>query len=180
MKLNIKSSKELGHVVRAVRKDAGVRIDDLAGIVGANKQTTANLELGVPSVGIGFVLKHLSELGITLTLDIPESALKRLLKLSESSPELTAQIEQELWRARVVPGLVSSLPGSANPGMRALEAALGKNKPFSAFNSSVIPDAHATARDVLELVQKAENSRSPVAGHEGSKNKLKNDKGSDQ
>lgn len=77
MKCTIKTEKDLGNVVRAVRKDSGVRLDDLAGILGVCKQTTANVEQGKPTVALGIVMKHLEELGLTLTVEVPSSSCKR-------------------------------------------------------------------------------------------------------
>jgi len=97
MKHEIKSSSDLGHAIRAVRKTSGVRLDDLSGIIGVSKQTTANLEYGKDTVSLGTALRHLQELGITLYVDIPSpEAMKQLLKLSSKDPGAVERIKAEL------------------------------------------------------------------------------------
>jgi y4mF family transcriptional regulator len=81
MKHPILSTEELGVVVRAVRKSAGIRQDDLAALAGVSKQFAADVEHGKPTAQIGLVMKLLSHLGLTLSLNVPESALPELQRL---------------------------------------------------------------------------------------------------
>ena len=97
MKHEIKSSSDLGHAIRAVRKASGIRLDDLSGIVGVSKQTTSNLEYGKGIVSLGTVLRHLEELGIRLYADIADpKAMQQLLKLSSGDPDAVERIRAAL------------------------------------------------------------------------------------
>ncbi|GAB2809797.1 hypothetical protein GCM10027276_08210 [Comamonas piscis] len=97
MKHEIKSSSDLGHAIRAVRKASGIRLDDLAGIVGVSKQTTSNLEYGKDTVSLGTVLRHLEQLGIRLYADISDpQAMQLLFKLSSGDPDAVERIQKEL------------------------------------------------------------------------------------
>lgn len=97
MKHEIKSSSDLGHAIRAVRKASGIRLDDLSGIVGVSKQTTSNLEYGKDTVSLGTVLRHLEELGISLYADISDpKAMQQLLKLSSGDPDAVERITAAL------------------------------------------------------------------------------------
>lgn len=91
MQVPITSSRDLGQVVRAVRKEAGVRLDDLAAIVGVSKQFTSDVEHGKPTVQLERVLRLLAELGIELSVDVPASIKPRLQQLRETgSPQQPA------------------------------------------------------------------------------------------
>lgn len=91
MKLPVTSSQDLGHIVRAVRKEAGVRLDDLAAIVGVSKQFTSDVEHGKPTVQLGRALRLLAELGIELSVEVPAAIELRLQQLREAdSPQKTA------------------------------------------------------------------------------------------
>jgi transcriptional regulator with XRE-family HTH domain len=81
MRIDIKSPAELGLVVRAVRRSSGVRLDDLAATAGLSKQFASDVEHGKPTVQLGRVLQLLAELGVPLTLDIPQSAEQELVSL---------------------------------------------------------------------------------------------------
>ncbi|MBL0418989.1 helix-turn-helix domain-containing protein [Ramlibacter sp. AW1] len=74
MKKIITSSQDLGLVIRAVRKSAKVRQDDLAAVTGVSRQFAVDVERGKPTAQLGRVLLLLKELGITLTADIPDEA----------------------------------------------------------------------------------------------------------
>lgn len=82
MPFPIDSPEQLGRVVRAVRRAQRIRQDDLAPMVGASHVTLMNIERGKASVGIGFVMEVLRELGVRVHLDVP--------------PGLQAQVEQAL------------------------------------------------------------------------------------
>jgi transcriptional regulator with XRE-family HTH domain len=74
----VPSPAELGLLIRAVRRASGVRIDDLAATAGTSKQFVQDVEHGKPTVQLGLVLKLLAELGMPLTIDIPEAAERKL------------------------------------------------------------------------------------------------------
>ncbi len=73
MKQAIDTPKQLGELVRRIRKEQGVRQDDLAGIVGASHVFLRDLERGKPTVQFGKALDILRELGIRLVADVPNA-----------------------------------------------------------------------------------------------------------
>jgi transcriptional regulator with XRE-family HTH domain len=93
MKIPIQSVEDLGLVIRAVRKSAHVRQDDLASTVQVSKQFTADVERGKPTVQMGRVLLLLEELGIPLSVEMPETALDALQRLQAKRASAKAQPE---------------------------------------------------------------------------------------
>jgi transcriptional regulator with XRE-family HTH domain len=77
----IQSPKDLGDAVRAVRKDAQVLLEDLAQIVGVSKQTATNLEQGKAKLETLFAF--MQELGVTMSVEIMDSAFERLQRIRE-------------------------------------------------------------------------------------------------
>ena len=78
MQVTIQSVPDLGLVVRSVRRTSRIRLDDLAATAGVSKQFASDVEHGKPTIRLGLVLKLLSELGVPLTLDIPENVEKEM------------------------------------------------------------------------------------------------------
>jgi transcriptional regulator with XRE-family HTH domain len=78
MKVPIHSVDDLGLALRAIRKASNIRLDDLAETVGVSKQFTSDVEHGKPTVQLGLVLKLLKELGIPLSVDIPDAKVNAL------------------------------------------------------------------------------------------------------
>ena len=74
MKFPVKSVGELGLLVRAARRHSELRLDDLAGTARLSKQFVQDVEHGKETVRMGLVFKLLDELGVTLTVDIPDGA----------------------------------------------------------------------------------------------------------
>ena len=74
MQLTIRTVPDLGLALRATRRSAKVRLDDLAGMAGVSKQFVSDVEYGKSTVQLGLVLKLLDEMGVALTVDIPEEA----------------------------------------------------------------------------------------------------------
>lgn len=114
MKFRVRSPEDLGLLLRAARKTAKVRLDDLSHTVQVSKQTTANVEKGKATVQLGTVMRLLDEMGLTLTVDLPESTLpalhriqereKRTLPHGQALPQQErAQIEQTLALAKRPP-----------------------------------------------------------------------------
>jgi transcriptional regulator with XRE-family HTH domain len=92
MKIAVPSVVDLGLLIRSVRRASGVRIDDLAATAGMSKQFVQDVEHGKPSVQLGLVLKLLAELGMPLTIDIPEAAGRELAEVRQrASAKLKAQ-----------------------------------------------------------------------------------------
>jgi y4mF family transcriptional regulator len=81
MKHSIRSSEDLALVIRAVRKSTRMRQDDLAAVVGVSQQFAVDVERGKPTVQFGRVLRLLEELGISLNVDIPDEASRKLEEL---------------------------------------------------------------------------------------------------
>lgn len=81
MKKHVLTTSDLGHAVRAARKSHGIRLDDLAKVLGVRKQTTSNVEMGKPTVQVGTVLRHLQGMGVHVYLDVPDSAKQEFEKL---------------------------------------------------------------------------------------------------
>lgn len=97
MKHLIHSAEDLGFALRAVRKSAKVRLDDLSQTVHVSKQTTTNVEQGKPTVQLGNVLRLLKEMGLTLSVDLPESAmpaLRRVQREAQDRSKATGALEQ--------------------------------------------------------------------------------------
>ena len=86
MQLPIRSVADLGMAIRAVRKDQGLRQDDTAGGAGVGHVFLRDVERGKETVQLGLVLKVLDELGIELSIDIPDEALGRLTQHREKRP----------------------------------------------------------------------------------------------
>lgn len=74
MSFRIDTPKELGRLVRAVRKTQGLRQDDLAAMIGASHVFLGDVERGKGSVQLGRVLAVLRELGIAVHLEVPPEA----------------------------------------------------------------------------------------------------------
>ena len=85
MKYIIHAAEDLGFALRAVRKSAKVRLDDLSQTVHLSKQTTTNVEQGKPTVQIGSVLRLLKEVGLTLSVELPESAWPALQRIQRQA-----------------------------------------------------------------------------------------------
>jgi transcriptional regulator with XRE-family HTH domain len=81
MQITTTSPKELGLLVRAVRRSGRVRIDDLAAFAHLSKQFVSDVEYGKPTVRVGLVFKLLAELGIPMILEIPAEAERELIAL---------------------------------------------------------------------------------------------------
>lgn len=78
-------------IIRAVRKSSHVRQDDMAAMVGVSRQFAVDVEKGKSTIQLGRVLRLLKELGIELSVDIPESAhleLERLRLRRQVAPKV--------------------------------------------------------------------------------------------
>lgn len=71
MHVPIDDMKTLGALVRATRKQQGLRMDDLAGMAGVGHVFVRDLERGKPTIQLGRVLRVLAELGVVMSLDVP-------------------------------------------------------------------------------------------------------------
>lgn len=75
MQIPLTSVQSAGVAIRAVRKRAGIRIDDFAITAGVSKQFMTDLENGKPTVQMGMVLGLLQRLGLHVHLDLPDEAM---------------------------------------------------------------------------------------------------------
>ena len=87
MRIKIDSTQKLGQLVRAVRKEQGVRLDDTAGSVGVSENFLSKLERGGERIQLGKVMTVLNELGIALYADVTEAAALRFEHTGASSPD---------------------------------------------------------------------------------------------
>lgn len=62
---------EIGNIVRATRKAAGLRQDELAGAAGVGLRFIVDLEAGKPTAQIGKTLQVLAALGCSLDITPP-------------------------------------------------------------------------------------------------------------
>ena len=81
MQLHINSVADLGQALRAVRRSSKLRLDDMAATAGVSKQFASDVELGKETVRMGLVFKVLSEVGLKLSVDIPEHSQPELALL---------------------------------------------------------------------------------------------------
>jgi transcriptional regulator with XRE-family HTH domain len=85
MKIPINSVAHLGLALRAVRRTSKLRLDDMAATAGVSKQFASDVELGKETVRMGLVFKLLDEMGLKLSVDIPEQAGPELTLLRGKS-----------------------------------------------------------------------------------------------
>jgi len=80
MLIDIESTKQLGNVLKAVRKSQSIRQDDMADIIGSSHVYVMNVEKGAEGVNIGGIFRLLEEMGIKLVLDIPGESIDAVSK----------------------------------------------------------------------------------------------------
>lgn len=81
MKIPITTMAELGQVTRATRKANNIRLDDAASMAGLGAVFVGDVEYGKETVQMGRVLQLMKELGLKLTVEIPESTEPHLQKI---------------------------------------------------------------------------------------------------
>lgn len=72
MKIDIKSAEQVGAVIRASRKAMHIRQDDAAGIIGVSENFLGKVERGGETVQWGKLFQVLQELGLNVTIEVPE------------------------------------------------------------------------------------------------------------
>lgn len=82
--VKIVTAADLGLVLRAVRREQKVRLDDLAGCARVGHVFVRELEHGKETVQLGRVLQVLAELGIQVQLSFPNDALEELARLKKT------------------------------------------------------------------------------------------------
>ncbi len=81
MQIPVHSVQDLGLALRAVRRSQKVRLEDMAALTGVSKQFASDVELGKDTVRLGLVLKVLGEMGLRVSVDIPEQSAAELALL---------------------------------------------------------------------------------------------------
>lgn len=76
----LRTPRDLGSIVRAVRRAQGLRQDDLAAMAGISHVTLMHIERGKEGVALGRVMQVLRELGIGVCLDVPSEAVEPVRK----------------------------------------------------------------------------------------------------
>lgn len=74
MKIALTSVEDAGTVIRALRKQSGIRIDDFALTAKTSKQFMSDLENGRPTVQMGRVLAMLQSMGVRMSMEVPDAA----------------------------------------------------------------------------------------------------------
>jgi DNA-binding XRE family transcriptional regulator len=83
MRLTIQTADELGLALRAARRDSRVPLEVLAQTVGVSRQTATNVEQGRTKVST--MLAFLHELGIEVSVEIPQSAFANFVRLQQQA-----------------------------------------------------------------------------------------------
>lgn len=91
MKRPIHSVRDLGSIVREVRKAQGIRQDELATMIPASHVFVIEVEKGKSSAQIGKVLDLLRELGIRVSVDVPEVGAPTASKKHQSGKRTTGR-----------------------------------------------------------------------------------------
>jgi transcriptional regulator with XRE-family HTH domain len=73
MKVDIESPEQVGALIRASRKAMQIRQDDAAGIIGVSENFLGKVERGGESVQWGKLFQVMQELGMTVTIEVPEA-----------------------------------------------------------------------------------------------------------
>lgn len=76
MKIPFTTVEDAGIVIRALRKQSGIRIDDFALTAKVSKQFMSDLEGGRSTVQMGRVLAMLQSMGVRMSLEVPDAAGK--------------------------------------------------------------------------------------------------------
>jgi transcriptional regulator with XRE-family HTH domain len=96
MKIPVQSAAELGLLIRAVRRARGLRIDDFAAGAAMSKQFVQDVEYGKPTAQWGLVLKLLAELGMPVSVDIPDAAAQELVSVRQKALARAANPQHSL------------------------------------------------------------------------------------
>lgn len=73
MKFDISSPEQIGPLVRASRKAMQLRQDDAAGSIGVSENFLGKVERGGETVQWGKLFQVMQELGLSLSVEVPES-----------------------------------------------------------------------------------------------------------
>lgn len=76
MKLPLQTVEDAGLAIRALRKQAAIRIDDFALTAQVSKQFMTDLENGKATIQMGKALALLQGLGVKVIMELPDTAEK--------------------------------------------------------------------------------------------------------
>lgn len=85
MKVSISSPDQVGAVIRASRKAMKIRQDDAAGLIGVSENFLGKVERGGETVQWGKLFQVMQELGLTLTIELPDNFASEIQQLLECS-----------------------------------------------------------------------------------------------
>lgn len=104
MQYPINGAEDLAAILRATRKGARMRIDDLASTAGLSKQFVGDVESAKPTVQLGLVIKLLSELGVHMYVDVPKDAIVELdTHRKHVKKRITQRVDKQISRKRPNP-----------------------------------------------------------------------------
>jgi transcriptional regulator with XRE-family HTH domain len=78
MRIRLSHPGELGPLVRAMRKNQGLRQDATAEGIGVSENFLSKVESGSDSVQWGKLFEVLKELGLHVEIDVPEAVMTRI------------------------------------------------------------------------------------------------------
>lgn len=84
MRVRLDHAAELGKLVKAMRKNQGLRQDATAAGVGVSENFLSKVERGSESVQWGKVFGVLKELGLHVEIDVPEAVMLSIQKRQEA------------------------------------------------------------------------------------------------
>ena len=82
--IKVKTPEDIGEIIRQVRRNQGIRQDDLAAYIDSSHVFMRDAERGKPSVQLGRVLRALDELGIKVTLQVPDAFMEPKSKQTDA------------------------------------------------------------------------------------------------
>lgn len=109
MKVDIKYPEQVGAVIRASRKAMQIRQDDAAGIIGVSENFLGKVERGGETVQWGKLFQVMQELGLTVTIEVPEAFADDISKVLEN-----AQNKQRAKQRQAADSDSSTPSGKAN------------------------------------------------------------------
>jgi len=85
MKIEIESTKQLGSILKSVRKSQSIRQDDMADMIGSSHVYVMEVEKGSEGANIGGIFKLMDEMGIKLIMDVPAESADTIAKALSSN-----------------------------------------------------------------------------------------------
>lgn len=76
MRVRLSAASELGSLIKAMRKNQGLRQDATAEGVGVSENFLSKVERGSESVQWGKLFRVLEELGLYVEIDVPEAVAR--------------------------------------------------------------------------------------------------------